>query len=92
MTVLHCRIKIVQARAVNGVQTGGTLKQTWMSSNMFFVCPCVTDKLKLKSAEILDCCHSQQCKIAHDFVGSKKEVNSYASLHSRTRMRISLIL
>jgi hypothetical protein len=40
------------------------------------ICLCVHDRVndKLKSAEILDSCHSQQCKSFNaDFVGSETE-------------------
>jgi hypothetical protein len=33
---------------------------------------------KVKNAEILDCCHSHQCKSFMGIVGSKREVNPYA--------------
>jgi hypothetical protein len=52
--------------AVNEVQTWDTLKQT--SSNMF-LCPLVSDKLK--SAEILHCCPSQQCRSLMTLSGQK---------------------
>jgi hypothetical protein len=57
-----------------GVKTGGTLKQTRVSSNIF-LCPGASVELQKEKAEILDGCHSHQCR---SFMSLSK-VNPYAA-------------
>jgi hypothetical protein len=59
MLFQHCKQAINSTAAVHGVYTGGIQMQIQVSSNMF-LCPRMSDKPI--GAEILECCHSQQCK------------------------------
>jgi hypothetical protein len=77
-TILHCWVSRMWwhfrfvsrpfSTAVHRVLTGGTLKQTWLSSKMF-LCEWVSDKPR--SAKILDCCPSQQCRLVTTLSGQK---------------------
>jgi hypothetical protein len=71
--------KAIQVLTRHEVQTRGTLKQTWVSRNMFvFLCPWVSDRLK--NAEILDCCHYQQCRSLMTLLGQKGRKIRYCTI------------
>jgi hypothetical protein len=56
------------AHGTQYIQTGGTLEQTWVSSDML-ICPWMGDKIK--SADIIDCYHSQQSRSLMTLTGQK---------------------